>query len=66
MTASGSGLEPVPFIDCGVCEALNEERAEAWRAADLVEVAKMNAEIRNHPHRRRRAFKRTGSREGQS
>ncbi|MFF4426670.1 hypothetical protein ACFY04_39015 [Streptomyces sp. NPDC001549] len=26
----------------------------------------MNAEIRNHPHRRRRAFKRTGRREEQS
>jgi hypothetical protein len=54
VTVPVSELEPVPAIDCGVCDALGKERAEARRAGDLMEVAKMNAEIRNHPHRRTR------------
>lgn len=65
MTVPVSELEPVPFIDCGVCDALDKERAEARRASDRVEAAKINAEIRNHPHGRTRTRTRL-HREGQS
>lgn len=39
---------------CGVCTALDAERNEAADAGEWREVAKINQEIQNHPHLRRR------------
>ncbi|MER5729375.1 hypothetical protein ABT084_13725 [Streptomyces sp. NPDC002138] len=40
---------------CGVCTALDAERHEAADAGEWREVGKINQEIGNHPHMRRRA-----------
>ncbi|QOV38687.1 hypothetical protein IM697_10080 [Streptomyces ferrugineus] len=47
---------PGPPDDCGVCQALAHQRAEAAGRGDLSRMSDINIEIRNHhePRRMRR------------
>jgi hypothetical protein len=40
--------DPTPPDDCGVCQALAHQRAEAAGRGDLSRVSDINIEIRNH------------------
>lgn len=40
--------QPEPPADCGVCQALARQRAEAARRGDQSRVSDYNVEIRNH------------------
>ncbi|GAB2870498.1 hypothetical protein GCM10027074_42630 [Streptomyces deserti] len=48
--------DPTPPADCGVCQALVRQRAQAAERRDLSRVSDINVEIRNHhePRRTRR------------
>jgi hypothetical protein len=40
--------EPIAPADCGVCQALAQQRTEARKSGDLSRVSDRNVEIRNH------------------
>ncbi|WP_329546784.1 MULTISPECIES: hypothetical protein [unclassified Streptomyces] len=50
--------DPDPVPDCGVCQALARQRADAVAAGNASRATDCSVEIRNHPHpgrKRRRA-----------